>query len=64
VEAALKVMLLLPGALLVVLGVVVYRSDQELAHPYGTMTVAIGTITLLAGLMFWRPSRRPTPRQR
>jgi hypothetical protein len=58
------VLLLLPGAALVALGLYVYGGDEELSHAYGGFTIVIGMLLLLGGEVLALPRKRLTPRQR
>jgi hypothetical protein len=58
------VLLLLPGAILIALGLHVYGDDAELSHAYGGFTIVIGMLVLLGGVVLALPRQRPRPRQR
>ena len=58
------VLLLLPGAFLIALGLRVYGEDVELSHAYGGFTIAIGMLVLLGGVVVALPRKRLTPRRR
>ena len=57
-------LLLLPGAVLIALGLLVYREDVELSHAHGGFTIVIGMLVAFGGLVFALPRKRLTPRQR
>ena len=58
------VVLLVPGAVLIALGLHVYGEDAELSHAYGSFTIVIGLLVLFGGVVLALPRRRLTPRQR